>query len=283
VPIARRIAVFVLTSALFTTFGATVLRAQAPTTRPSKSQPSPVGWWDDAFEEPRTTLKALLASPIRYRGRVVRIDVQFSGVRPSPEAFHTKFKADAWLNFAAWGDEARLWLPADARADHAFFFIPRKSADVAALRDAPRYARLRLRARVDDSIQGAPWIEVLGATELQGRMTEASLLRLERATKLKDARRFLAAAEEFQIADDAVLPASVRAVVHFERATCLESAGDVRRALGAIAEARLFAEDDVVVASAYARLRGAMHAYGPDSERPATSITTAPASRPSSK
>ena len=279
----RRIAFRPLLASIFVALLAVEAAAQAPTSRPV-ARPSTAGWWDDAFEEPRVALAEALRFPQRFRGRTIRVDVQFSRNTVAGDAFHTKFRSDSWMNFAAWADEARLWLPAEARSEHAFFFIRRASADAAAVRDAPRYSRFTLRIRVDDAIKGVPWVEVMSATPLVGRMNEASLMRLDRAVKLREARRYRAAAEEFLIADDPSLPVRARVAVQTQRVDCLESAGDRRGAFEAISAARLVAPDDVGVASTYARLRAALRSGAdPVEERPASFVESLPASRPAAR
>jgi hypothetical protein len=265
--------------------------AAAQATRPAAPRPAsaPVpapataGWWDDVFADREATLAEVMAAPEAFRGRVVRFRVQFAKTRRPADVFHTQFDPDRWLNFGAWADEAALWDAATFRAEHPFFFMARDHVESKAVADAAPYARFALRARVSEVLRGVPWLEVLGATPLPGRMTEGSLLRLVKAAKLREHRRFEAAADEMRLADDAALPVATRIAVLRDCAACYAAAGRRREAAAALKDAVALRPDDATLAADYAAAKTAARVRDVPAdagERPASATSDAPASRP---
>ncbi len=261
-----------------------------PISGPAKAAAPAGGWWDDVFAEPEVTLGDVLAAPELFRGRIVRFSVQFARTTKPVDVYHTAYTPDRWLNVVAWPDEAVLQDSAAYRQEHAFFFLSRDHAEAPAVAEAPQYARFALRARVVEVLKGAPWIEVLSATPLAGRMTEAALLRLVKAAKLQEHRRFEAAADELGLADDAGLPTSVRLRLLRDRAACLGAAKRFHEAAAALKDALALKSDEPGLAADYA----AMHARvrgrklpTDEAERPASVVDAKgadsrprPASRP---
>jgi hypothetical protein len=233
---------------------ATAVGAAAQASRPA-APAGATGWWDDLFADRAARLEDVVASPESYRGATLRLAVQWQGAARVAEFFHTKFEPESWLNFVAWPDEAPLWEDQVFRRPHAFFFIPQDHGEAAALRAARPYARFLLRVRVVEVLKGEPWIEVLGATPLPGRMTESSLLRLVKGFQLRGLRRYESAAEEFAAADEGELPAAVRVRALREKAECLEAAGRPAAAASALNKAVEIAPLDREIVSALAALR----------------------------
>jgi hypothetical protein len=173
--------------------------------------------------------------------------------------------------------------PARYAAEHAYFFMRRDHVEAPA--GAPQYARFALRVRVVEVLKGAPWMEVLGATPVPGRMTEAALLRLVKAEKLKSHRKFDAAAEEFAAADAAGLPDHVRVRTLRAAAECFHTAGRTAEAAAALKTALELRPEDAAMARDYAALRARMRVRPPtptgDGERVASFVEKGrPTSRP---
>lgn len=278
---------------------APVARSLAPVVRPEAPLSTPVpargeipagGWWDDVFVERTATLGEVLANPESFRGRIVRFAVQFARTTKPVDVYHTSYTPDRWLNVVAWPDEAVLQDAASFRAEHAFFFMSRDHAEAAALAAAPQYSRFALRARVVEVLKGAPWIEILSATPLAGRMTEAALLRLVKAAKLQEHRKFEAAADELGLADDAGLPTAVRVRLLRERAACLGTAKRFHEAAAALKDALTLRPDEPGLAGDYAAMHARIRGRAPapeNGERPASVVESKasesrpkPASRP---
>ncbi|HYC78171.1 MAG TPA: hypothetical protein VEI02_11145 [Planctomycetota bacterium] len=273
-----------MSPALRLVFGVVFLAGSAPAqaSRPARA-PSPTperpaaasGWWDDVFVDRAATLTDVLAAPESFRGAIFRADVQFRRTVKPPEAYHTKFDGARWLCFAAWPDEASLWDARAFEADHPYFFVRRDAPEAGVLAEAQVYARFTARARIVETLKGRPWIEVLSLEPLPGRLTEACLIRMVKGLRLRDLRKFEAAADEFAAADDAALPGRIRVAALRERAECLRTSGRLRAAVDVLETALRLAPDDAALGALLVETRAVMRRDVDDARS-----DDAPASRP---
>lgn len=181
-------------------------------------------WWNDAYEQKTVRLADILKTPRAYKGLDVSFVVQFNAVGSLDNPFYTKFEKDQYVNFSAWGDEARLWVKSEYKGDYPYLFIDRIKKDSQTILNAKSYDRFLVTGRVESIFRGKPWIEVKGLKPLEGKMTEPALIRMVKAYKLKSHRRFDAAASEFHLAAVKSLPTHVTGVVLREKGTCLAAA-----------------------------------------------------------
>jgi hypothetical protein len=208
----------------------TVVVAQAGNpradSRPTAAPAHSGGWWDDVFMERSTRLGAILAEPEAWRGVPATFVVQFREPAKADRAFFTKFEPDQWIAFAAWADEAPLWVKKDYDEDFRHLFVRRHGPEAKAIAMAARYDRFVVSGVVREVLKGRPWIEVTSLRRLPEKITEGSLVRLVKGLMLRDHRRFEAAAREFAAADGDTLPLAVRLVGMREHAVALLNAKD---------------------------------------------------------
>ena len=173
----------------------------------------------------RTTLAALTADPVAWRETVVELDLQLADVHATWRYWMTRFEPARYVGFAAWGDEVLLWDAAAYERPAQRLFAAKGSVAARAFDGAPRYRRYRVRAVLRSVFEGQAWIEVLAATPLPRAMGEGTILHATRAFDLLEVDAHAAAAEQFERALAAPMPAGPRAVLEGHRDAALAAAG----------------------------------------------------------
>jgi hypothetical protein len=157
-----------------------------------------------------------------------------------------------------WPDEAPLWEKKAFEADYRHLFVKRGTDEAKILAQATTYKRFRMAAVVTHVIKGQPWIEVTGLEELQGQLSEASLVHLVKGLLLRDLRRFEAAAREFQFADAESLPLPIRLICIREEALAIANAGRPAAAEKRLMAALHLVPEDPTSSAALAHIRGGL-------------------------
>jgi len=166
----------------------------APVALARASDPTPV------------TLAALRSEPARYLGEEVRFALQFRALVEDWEPYLSRFDSARWLALEGWADETFTWdQPVfDAPAGH--LFVRRGGGFEPLVRRAHTYQRFEVRARVREVFLGAPWLEVLELTPLEGEVGEGTIVSVTRARDLVAQGEFDLALEQFERARAAPLP-----------------------------------------------------------------------------
>lgn len=189
----------------------------APAASPVKAPAAPV----------RTTLAALHADPVAWRATEVELDVQLAEIHTTWRYWTTRFQPARYVGFSAWGDEVLLWDAAAYERPAQRLFAAKGSLAARALEGAPRYRRYRVRAVLRTVFDGQAWIEVLDATPLPRAMGDGTILHATRAFDLLEADAHAAAAEQFERALAAPMPARPKAVLEEHRDAARLAAGKV--------------------------------------------------------
>lgn len=189
------------------------------------------GWWDDLYEEKTVTLEQVMAHPEAYKGMDVSFVVQFHQLGQIDNPYYTRFEKGQYLNFSVWSDAATLWDKKAYNNDFPYLFIDRIATECQTILTASAYDRFLVTGRVSSIFRGKPWIEVVGLKALDKKLTEPTLIKMVKAYKLKKAKRFDAAATEFNQATNEKLPAMVQTVLHRETGVCFAAANRFKDAL----------------------------------------------------
>lgn len=179
------------------------------------------GWWDDVYEQKTVSLEAILKDPIAFRGLEVSFVVQFHRLGTIDNPYYTPFEKERYLNFSCWSDEAEIWDKKVYRQDFPYMFIDRMAKESAIVLKSRTYDRYLITGRVESIFRGKPWIEVVAFKKLEERMEEPVLIRMVKAFKLKNVRRYDAAASEFAAAVRDTLPRHIRSRLLRESGVCL--------------------------------------------------------------
>ena len=138
--------------------------------------------------------------------------------------YYSRFEKERYINFSVWSDATKLWEKPGYDEDYPYFFMDRIEDEAATILNAHTYDRFVITGRVDTIFRGKPWIEVVGIAPLPERITEPVLIRMVKAFKFKDNRRYEAAAAEFAQAQIKNLPRNIVAKLHREKGVCLVAA-----------------------------------------------------------
>ncbi len=202
------------------------------------------GWWDDLYQEKTISLEQILAHPQAFKGMDVTFAVQFHQLGQIDNPYYTRFEKGQFVNFAAWSDSAALWDKKAYGADFPYLFIDRIAKESQTILTASPYDRFLVTGRVSSVFRGKPWIEVVGLKALDKKLTEPTLIKMVKAYKLKKAKRFDAAATEFNRATNEKLPVGVQTVLNKEAGVCFAAARRFKDALVPLEKAAILMPKD---------------------------------------
>ena len=74
------------------------------------ASPAKGSWWDSLETPKEVSLGKVLDNPDSFLGVPVEFTVQFHETTKFYNPFFTRFTPDRYVNFAAWADEAALWM-----------------------------------------------------------------------------------------------------------------------------------------------------------------------------
>jgi hypothetical protein len=168
------------------------------------------------------SLAELRADSVAWRGQVVEFTLQFDAPLESWHSWLTRFDERRYMGFSAWGDEQLLWKQAAFDSPARRLFARRGSAAELALRGAPPYRRFGVTAVVRNVFESQPWIEILSAEPLARSIGQGTLVHAGRALDLEAEGHDAAAAEQYERALAAPMPAVMQ--------QALEAARDAARA-----------------------------------------------------
>ncbi|MFT7618562.1 MAG: hypothetical protein ACI97A_002206 [Planctomycetota bacterium] len=189
------------------------------------------GWWDDLYEDKAVTLEQVIAHPEAYKGMDISFVVQFHQLGQIDNPYYTRFEKGQYLNFSVWSDTAPLWDKKAYSADFPYLFIDRIATECQTILTSSAYDRFLITGRVASVFRGKPWIEVVGLKALEKNLTEPTLIKMVKAYKLKKAKRYDAAATEFNQATNEKLPTNVQTILNREAGVCFAAANRYKDAL----------------------------------------------------
>jgi hypothetical protein len=196
------------------------------------------GWWSDLYARREVALEQVLASPAAFRGQTVTAVVQFNRISKLENPYYTCFGDDRYVNFSVWSDAAPLWDREAFRNHFPFMFVSRERPEAKEVLGAPHYSRWIMTGTVREVFKGMPWIEVRELRRLEEQMSEPALINIVKGFRLRDLRRYDAAASALQAADEKGLPREIRVMIMREEALCLHAAGRTLLAVSRLHEAR---------------------------------------------
>ena len=192
---------------------------------------------------PRVPLTKVMSEPEVWRGRTIQFEITMNENIPHPGGLFTVLQSSHHVAFAVWAEESPLWRKDVFDSPLRTVFAAKGSEAEKALRRAPRYGRLNVTARVVEVLGARPWLLVTSTAPLDGAFDDASLASIIKAFRLKELRRYEAAAEQFARSARPSWPKSAQRVALAEEGRCLVDAG--REAEGALKlVAALAIEDD---------------------------------------
>jgi hypothetical protein len=164
--------------------------------------------------------------PLDHLGRRVRFLIQVESHPASWNPYVTRFGSGDYAALSAWADEQRLWQSGDWHDPMPLLFFRRGGAAERALGEAPQFARFVAVATVRQVFLGRPWIEIESADRLEQELTEGTVLHASRGLSLMQAEEWGLAAEDFERALAADLPAWVRGELEALRDSCRQRQGN---------------------------------------------------------
>ena len=186
-----------------------------------------------------TTLSELVQKPSAYKNVWVVITGTFAGVGELHNPFFTRFTRANHVNFALWGDDAKLWVKEDFDKPCPTLFVDKLDDETTSvLYKLPRYQRVKLTGVVRNAFQGKPWIEITKIERLQSRFTTASLRHLHRAHNYIGVHEWQKAGVELGLAQAPDLPQVTRGWIDYYRGVCLMRVGKPKQAMAALQSAK---------------------------------------------
>ncbi len=190
------------------------------------------------------TLTSVRKNPESYRDLPVQMEIQFHELRHAKNPFFTRFSADGYLSFAAWGGEQSLWHREDYLNDHPLFFVDRGAPMRRTLLEAKIYDRIRVTAVVRDVFKGVPYLEVTKAEIVDSRLTEATIVAAARAEQAAQEGETASALSFYEQALRGKIPDESKAQLHLDIAQVHLMRADKAAALAQIEAARQIRPDD---------------------------------------
>jgi hypothetical protein len=202
-------------------------------------------WWETFAEPKQVTLAKVLEDPSAFLGVPVEMTIQFHETTKFFNPFFTRFTPERYVNFAAWGDEAALWMPEDFAASHPLFFVNKGGPDAQKVLGLAPFTRLRVTALTLSTFKGQAWIEILKIKVERKALSRTSLGHIITGDKFAQQDRYNAAIQEYLKAwnaDD--LPGPARASVAGRLGRAYYETRQVQQARDYLSEAvRLDPED----------------------------------------
>ncbi len=191
---------------------------------------------DSTLSTPKeTSLRELMQKPIAYKNVWVVFTGTFSGVGQLHNPFFTRFTRANHVNFALWGDDAKMWVREEYDNPCATLFVAKANDETTTvLYKLPRYQRVRLTGVVRNAFHGKPWVEITKIEPLETRYTTASLRHLHRAYKHLSSHEWKKAGVELGLAQAPELPAQARGWIEYYRGVCLMRVGQPGKAMQAL-------------------------------------------------
>ncbi len=173
-----------------------------------------------------TTLTAIRQNPEAYKNVWVSFTAQFAAIGRVSNPFFTQFVPSEYANLHVWADEQAIWQEEDYRDVFGLMFLSKESELLQSLYKQKVYQRLSFTAVVRNTFQGQPWIEVIGFSEVSGKLNTATLAHIYRGEKYMAERQWTKAISELSLAPAANVPQAVLAEIHKELATCYLRLGE---------------------------------------------------------
>jgi hypothetical protein len=171
-------------------------------------------WWDSLASPKQTTLAKILDNPHAFKAVPVQFTIQFHETTKFYNPFFTKFTPETHVNFAAWGDEAALWMPEDFAGSHPLFFVDKTTTHAQTILHAAPLTRLKVTGIVASTFKGEAWISVMQVKVERQALNRTSLGHIITGDKFAAEDRYNAAIQHYLKAwGSKDLPAPARAAV----------------------------------------------------------------------
>jgi tetratricopeptide (TPR) repeat protein len=225
---------------------------------------SPMAASDATMETQRTqdvALARVLETPGAYVAVTVRFRAAFIGVGNLYDYLHTKYHPQRYMNLLVWDERAPLWVPGARAKPLTSLYMSKSRPGLELTAKLAKYEVVEIEARVDNVIDGAPWMEVLSVVPVAktGRFSDAAIAQLEQAVAFADQNARDLAEEHFAAALASDLPAPGRIAAAELRTRNLMAAGRWGDAAAVLRETMPAATADRGLSTAtLAQLRGAL-------------------------
>ena len=169
-------------------------------------------------------LRDLLEDPEAYRGIPVELEVAFTRLGSLENPFFTRFTTSNYVNFACWGGEQLLWNKEEYLESFPLLFADRRQSVAETIATAKQFERYEVRAVVQDTFRGVPWIEIQAARPCTERLTRGAIRHVHQGLEQTAKGNHSLAAGEFAQALKAPLP-------HVQKLAVLKLAARTQEAL----------------------------------------------------
>jgi len=186
------------------------------------------GWFSKMGDVKDVTLAELLRNPRDYVDVDVRFKVYFNSTGGHYNPYFTRFSEEMYGNFTAWPLDARLYDKRDFQRSYAFFFFRRHQKGWKKIQGIERFQVLELVGTVRDVFKGQPWIEVVDFSTSGGGLDEKEIRSVIVGDAQYVAGHYDDAAESYEYATSARVPASVRADLYRKLADAQYQGGHYR-------------------------------------------------------
>lgn len=190
-----------------------------------------------------TTLEQIRKSPEAFKNVKVEFKIQFASLGRMSNPFFTQFTPQEFANFHAWSSEQPIWREPTYKDVFGMLFLSKSSPQIGELYDLEIYQCLRVTAVVRNVFQGAPWIEVLDFTPVDGQLDTPTLTHLYRGEKHMEQRQWQRAVAELSQADVDALPAAAARITLKNLGLCHLRMGEAERALAMLEAAGRMGKD----------------------------------------
>jgi hypothetical protein len=206
---------------------------------------------DDKNARIPVTLTEVRAFPETYTRVPFDVALLYHGPREIYNPFYTVFEPSAFLNFAAWPADARVYTRDGFADDYPLFYVDRKNGELQRAVVAMRpFTWFDARCIVRSTAQGRAWIEVLAVTKVGPVMDPGDLRHLVRANVLSANGEFERALLEFELAQLVGAPKSFVARCRGEEGRVALAANQPERAAMALQQAFQWFPEDKQIAAA---------------------------------
>ncbi|MFN6196791.1 MAG: hypothetical protein ACK5BN_23560 [Planctomycetota bacterium] len=186
--------------------------------------------------------------PDAFKNVKVELKLQFASLGRLSNPFFTQFTPQEFANFHAWSSEQPIWREQAYQDVFGMLFMSKSSPQIGELYKLEIYQCLRVTAVVRNVFQGAPWIEVLDFTAIDGQLDTPTLTHLYRGEKFMEQRQWQRAVAELSSANVDTLPEHAARTTLKNLGMCNLRMGSTERAVALLEAASELGKDAEVAA-----------------------------------
>jgi len=139
------------------------------------------GWWGDLDKGAIVDLNDVIATPLRYEGKMITF---FCIFRKQDRVFMqrgTPFTRQKHENIAVWPDGAAVWDDVVFAKDFPFLYVQRAHYQRGPLINTPAFTRIEVTGRIRAVVQNRPFIEVISYRVTGHRLGKNTVLHIVNA------------------------------------------------------------------------------------------------------